>query len=374
MPARQNRCCGAWLYLMPLPPLYALRAFEAAARTASFTRAGEELHLTPSAISRHIRTLEAQLNRTLFSRNGPRVALTAEGQLLARELSAGFRTIERACARMQQRSDGLRLKAPTSLTTRWLLAALQAHRPALPQERVLLHSQWMDVDHVDFASEPYDCAVLLGQFRQHPQWHSIKLMDEWLLPVCSPAVAAQLGLELGLKSAPEALDALEAPGTSSTSGATDASPTAPTQDQSMAQAAHLLQQLPHTVVIHPSPDRRDWRRWCEGLGLQMDLDAPNALVFDTLEQGMAAATQGHGISMADWALAAEALRSGQLVAAAPTAVPTGDGYYLVWPRGSVHDGAIRGLGRWLRGRVPKVGVERKNGNESVAGYPTSGIK
>lgn len=331
---------------MSLPPLYALRAFEAAARTASFTRAGEELHLTPSAISRHIRTLEAQLNRTLFSRNGPRVALTAEGQLLARELSAGFRTIERACARMQQRSDGLRLKAPTSLTTRWLLAALQAHRPALPQERVLLHSQWMDVDHVDFASEPYDCAVLLGQFRQHPQWHSIKLMDEWLLPVCSPAVAAQLGLE----SAPGALDAFEAPGASDTSGAADAPATA--QDQATAQAAHLLQQLPHTVVIHPSPDRRDWRRWCEGLGLQMDLDAPNALVFDTLEQGMAAAAQGHGISMADRALAAEALRSGQLVAAAPT----GDGYYLVWPRGSVHDGAIRGLGKWLRGRVPKVGI------------------
>lgn len=325
---------------MPLPPLYALRAFEAAARTASFTRAGEELHLTPSAISRHIRTLEAQLNRTLFSRNGPRVALTAEGQLLARELSAGFRTIERACARMQQRSDGLRLKAPTSLTTRWLLAALQAHRPALPQERVLLHSQWMDVDHVDFASEPYDCAVLLGQFRQHPQWHSIKLMDEWLLPVCSPAVAAQLGLE-------------SASGTSDTSEAADAPTT--TQDQSTAQATHLLQQLPHTVVIHPSPDRRDWRRWCEGLGLQMDLDAPNALVFDTLEQGMAAAAQGHGISMADRALAADALRSGQLVAAALTAVPTGDDYYLVWPRDSAHDGAIRTLGRWLKGRVPKLG-------------------
>ena len=335
----------------PLPPLYALRAFEAAARTDSFTRAGEELHLTPSAISRHIRTLEAQLQRPLFTRHGPRVALTAEGQLLARELSAGFRTIERACARMQQRSDGLRLKAPTSLTTRWLLTALQAHRPALPQERVLLHSQWMDVDHVDFASEPYDCAVLLGHFRQHPQWHSIKLMDEWLLPVCSPAVAAQLGLQ----TAPVSMS-IPVPATSAAEAPATAQATTLATAHAATQAAHLLQQLPHTVVIHPSPDRRDWRRWCDGLGLQMDLNTPNALVFDTLEQGMAAATQGHGISMADRALAADALRNGQLVAAAPTAVPTGDGYYLVWPRGSAHDGAIRGVGRWLKGRVPKVGT------------------
>ena len=340
---------------MPLPPLYALRAFEAAARTDSFTRAGEELHLTPSTISRHIRTLEAQLQRPLFTRHGPRVALTAEGQLLARELSAGFRTIERACARMQQRSDGLRLKAPTSLTTRWLLAALQAHRPALPQERVLLHSQWMDVDHVDFASEPYDCAVLLGHFRQHPQWHSIKLMDEWLLPVCSPAVAAQLGLDVlpgpgtaAATPAASATSAISAPPASSVVSV------AQTADTALAQCTQLLQLLPQTVVIHPSPDRRDWRRWCAGLGLEMDLNTPSTLVFDTLEQGMAAATQGHGISMADRALAADALRSGQLVAAAPTAVPTGDGYYLVWPRGSAHDGAIRGMGRWLRGRVPKV--------------------
>ena len=279
---------------MSLPPLYALRAFEAAARTASFTRAGEELHLTPSAISRHVRTLEAQLQRPLFTRHGPRVALTAEGQLLAQELGAGFRTIERACARMQQRSDGLRLKAPTSLTTRWLLAALQAHRPALPQERVLLHSQWMDVDHVDFASEPYDCAVLLGHFRPHPQWHSLKLVDEWLLPVCSPAVAAQLGLQPGTSVA----DTADAAGTKDTA-------------PSAAQAARLLQQLPHTVVIHPSPDRRDWRRWCAGLGLPREPDRPTALVFDTLEQGMAAAIQGHGVSMADLALAADALRSGQ---------------------------------------------------------------
>lgn len=314
---------------MSLPPLYALRAFEAAARTASFTRAGEELHLTPSAISRHIRTLEAQLQRTLFHRNGPRVTLTAEGELLARELASGFRTIERACARMQQRSDGLRLKTPTSLTTRWLLPVLQSHRPALPQERVLLHSQWMDVDHVDFDSEPYDCAVLLGQFRHHPRWHSLKLMDEWLLPVCSPAVATQLPLS-----------------------------TLPDTGDATAQAAQLLQQLGQTpariTTIHPSPDHRDWRRWCAGLGLHRDFNAPSALVFDTLEQGMAAAAQGHGVSMADLALASNALRSGQLVAAVPIAMATGDGYHLVWPRDSAHDGAIRALGRWLKARAPRV--------------------
>lgn len=74
----------------------------------------------------------------------------------------------------------------------------------------------------------------------------------------------------------------------------------------------------------------------------MNLDAPNTLVFDTLEQ-----------KMTDQSLAADALCSGQLVKAAPT----GDGYYLIWPRGSAHDGAIRGLRRWLRGG--DIEVERK---------------
>ncbi len=80
-----------------IPPLYALRAFEVAARSCSFTRAAQELSLTQSAISRHIRTLEETLGCRLFERNGPRLSLSDEGRRLSSQLKIGFRIIEDAC-------------------------------------------------------------------------------------------------------------------------------------------------------------------------------------------------------------------------------------------------------------------------------------
>src|SRR5690606_41269896 len=79
-----------------LPPLYALRAFEAAARFGSFTQAASSLCITQSAISRHVRTLEESLGCQLFERHGSRLALTDAGYRLARELKHGFPPVERA--------------------------------------------------------------------------------------------------------------------------------------------------------------------------------------------------------------------------------------------------------------------------------------
>ena len=80
-----------------MPPLYALRAFEAAARFGSFTQAAQSLFITQSAISRHVKALEEHLGCQLFERHGPRLLLTDAGRLLAQELRVGFRTIENAC-------------------------------------------------------------------------------------------------------------------------------------------------------------------------------------------------------------------------------------------------------------------------------------
>ena len=95
-----------------LPPLYALRAFESAARTGSFTLAAEELHLTPSAVSKHIKTLEQHFGCRLFQRNGPRIEVTPQGKIFAAELEQGFGRIEQACELFRSHRDLLRLKAP----------------------------------------------------------------------------------------------------------------------------------------------------------------------------------------------------------------------------------------------------------------------
>ncbi|PWB35084.1 LysR family transcriptional regulator [Pseudomonas sp. SDI] len=291
-----------------LPPLYALRAFEVAARSCSFTRAGEELALTQSAISRHIRTLEAQFDCKLFERNGPRLRLTDAGRQLAGQLGAGFSLIEQACQPFRAGPRQLRLKAPSTLTLRWLLGCLAQFKAEHPERAIQLSSVWMDLDSVDFASEPYDCAILLGNGYFGSQVQSCKLFDEWLIPICAPAL---LGDQ-------------------------------PWDAQRLAQAA----------LIHPSSDRRDWQRWLRGTGMLGQVPFDRGMLFDTLDQGMAAAIAGHGVTIGDAALVSAELQAQRLVLPFTQAVPTGDGYYLVWPAGSAWQAPIEALRSCLLQRRP----------------------
>ncbi|CAM7787980.1 hypothetical protein OUHCRE11_11070 [Enterobacter asburiae] len=97
---------------MSLPPLYALRAFEVAARLNSFSKAAEALNITPGAVSRHVRTLEMWFDCELFKRQGPRVEISDAGRVLAGHLSESFTSIEWACRAFKSENHLLRLKAP----------------------------------------------------------------------------------------------------------------------------------------------------------------------------------------------------------------------------------------------------------------------
>ena len=166
-----------------LPPLYALRAFEAAARHSSFTRAGEELSITQSAVSRHIKTLEAHFACRLFQRTGRTLQLTEAARLLLPGVREGFSALERACTTLRAEDDILRMKAPSTLTMRWLLARLSRFRHLQAGNEVQLTSAWMDIDHVDFNQEPFDCAVLLSNGHFPPDWEATLLFPEMLIPV-----------------------------------------------------------------------------------------------------------------------------------------------------------------------------------------------
>ncbi|MBC2659265.1 LysR family transcriptional regulator [Pseudomonas sp. MSSRFD41] len=296
-----------------LPPLYALRAFEVAARSSSFTRAAEELSLTQSAISRHIRTLESQFGCRLFERHGPRLVLTDVGQRLARELKSGFRIIEDACLPLRANSGQLRLKAPSTLTMRWLLRVLEQFKGDCPELPVQLASVWMDVDHADLHAEPYDCAILLGNGHFGAGVEACKLFDEWLIPIGPPQPA-------------------EAP-------------------------AWTLERLAQAELIHPSADRRDWRRWLQAQperGMAQALRLDRGTVFDTLDQAISAAMAGHGLSVGDLHLVAEDIRRGRVGVPFPRAVASGDGYYLVWLRGSLQQERIARLRQYLLERVVPI--------------------
>jgi len=165
---------------MTLPPLYALRAFEAAARLGSFSKAAASLHVTPGAVSRHVQTLEAWFECELFHRHGPRVEVTEAGRALAEQLTEGFQSLTMACQTFRRNGQELRLKAPSTLTMRWLLDVLGTLREHHPTPRILASSVWMDIDGVDFHREPYDCAILLGNGHFGDDTECHLLFEEWL--------------------------------------------------------------------------------------------------------------------------------------------------------------------------------------------------
>lgn len=295
---------------MSLPPLYALRAFEAAARLNSFSKAAELLNITPGAVSKHIRTLEAWFDCELFRRNGPSVRVSEAGRALAEQLTEGFMSIEQACNAFRSHSQFLRLKAPSTLTMRWLLDVLNDFRKNHTTPGIEITSVWMDIDEIDFRREPYDCAILLGNGHFGEGTESMLLFNEWLIPVCSPAMLVRA------------------------------------QDS-----------LPDCDLIHPSPDRRDWRRWLKRTGRFKGLSISGGKVFDTLEQGNLAALSGHGISVGDLLLSTEAIRSGLLTIPFPEAVATGGGYYLVWPENSSIKRNVEMLLNWLTRYIPLLPKE-----------------
>lgn len=295
--------------------LHALRAFEVASRYGSFTRAAEELALTQGAVSHHIKTLEAMFGCDLFERRGPKLSLTEHGRLLAQELKVGFKIIENACALLRQDRYGLRLKAPSTLTVRWLLRALDAFKKIEDNCSVQLSSVWMDIDSVDFYSEPYDCAILLANGRFPADIESFKLFDEWLIPVCHPNY--------------------------------------------MAQAQPQLSDLTRCKFLHPSPDRRDWRRWLARMDA-LDISIDQGQVFDTLDQGISAAQQGLGISVVDLVLASADLAAGRLVTPFKHAVATGDGYYMTWLKASPKARQMHKLRDFLLGQVAPLAYKDIN--------------
>lgn len=299
-----------------MPPLYALRAFEVAARFGSFTQAAQSLYITQSAVSRHVKTLEEHLGCQLFERRGSRLTLTDAGRLLAQELKIGFRTIESACIAVTRQRGALRLKAPSTLTMRWLLKALDAFQQAHPHNRVQLTSAWMDLDAVDFHSEPFDCAILLGHGGFPADWQRVKLFDEWLVPVCAPALRGDRPWD--------------------------------------------VRQLAAAELIHPSRDCRDWRRWLQRTGLADQVAWQQGKLFDTLELGISAAAQGHGVSIGDLALVGAELQRGSLALPFGQAVKSGDSYYLVWPAGGDESATLMRMRDYLLEHLPDIsgqGVE-----------------
>lgn len=172
-------------------PLGSLRVFVAVAQHLSFTRAADALGVTASAVSVQVRTLEEYLARPLFRRNGREVHVTAEGRALLPRVQQALEQLERAIddARTDRYGGTLKLSTLASYMQQWLLPRLGRFRAKHGDVDLHLHSSG---DIVDFMREEFQLAIRFGN-GPWPNVQAEKLMDEWVLPVCSPALFERHG-------------------------------------------------------------------------------------------------------------------------------------------------------------------------------------
>ena len=171
-----------------LPPLNALRAFEAAARHLNFSRAADELSVTPGAVSQQIQNLEDYVGASLFKRTPKGLLLTDAAQTALPALREAFDRLAEAASLLTAAVDGRRLTVSVapSFAAKWLVPRLGLFEEAHPQVDVWLSA---DMEVVDFASGEIDLAIRYGGGR-YPGLEVIKLMAETVIAVASPELVA----------------------------------------------------------------------------------------------------------------------------------------------------------------------------------------
>lgn len=175
-----------------LPSLELLKAFEAAARQLSFTRAGSELFLSQSAVSRQIQQLEAQLGTPLFIRRTRALLLTEAGQRYYREVNQALNQLRAAGASLAATPTGRLVTVTTTMTfaSLWLVSGLADFQRQHPDIEVRIAA-----DNVvrDLEGSQLDVAIRYGT-RQSAGADALRLFGEYVLPVCSPALARKNSL------------------------------------------------------------------------------------------------------------------------------------------------------------------------------------
>lgn len=254
-----------------LPPLNALRSFEAAARHLSFTLAAEELSVTQGAISRQVKLLEEHLRCTLFVRKTRELALTPAGYQLLPKLTKMLDELAAISKQLRNpESNELKIKVSPTFAIRWLLPRMKQFELQNPDIPLRVTTSWQTSDSdEELDLEYYDLVLHSGHFPFKSRYAEF-IRDESIVPVCAPGYIS------------------------------NENPLANFED------------LARATLIHPTLAHEDWKRWLGELGLP-HINADNGLDFDTLDMAITAAVAGHGITVADSILIKDELDAGRLV-------------------------------------------------------------
>ena len=284
-----------------LPPLNAIKAFEAAARLGSFSRAAEELNVTHGAISRQVRTMEQWIGAPLFRRTSRNAVPTQAGVELLAEAGPALDRLAEGSRRVRVSSLAqgvLNIATQPTFSMRWLIPRLSDFQRDHPGVELRIVTASTSADRFQMEAD----VVVSGPSPQ-PGWVGTRFMGEALLPLVSPELVTKYPL-------------------------------------------HRPEDLKYHTLLHSATRRRAWMRWLDVAGIP-DLKPAGEQVFEHFYFAIQAALAGVGVVMGPLALVAEEVRDGRLLAPISSPLVLSRGYFVYTPAASNDAPAIVALRRWL---------------------------
>ncbi len=293
-----------------LPGTRALRTLESAGRHLNFTRAADELGLTPAAVSYQVKEIEEQLGVVLFHRTSRSIRLTEAGRLLVDASTEALDLLGRAAAKARRLSRGttmLKVSADPQFASRWLMGRVERFRAIHPGIELRFDVAY---ELRDFDRDDIDVAIRFGTGR-YPGLLAHRLFDNVIVPVCSPRL---------LKSGP---------------------PLAVPRDLFNHTLVHI--EWSRQGVTWPN-----WRMWMAAAGID-DFDDSRTVVFGTSGDAVQAAVDGNAVALADFAMVANDLSEGRLIRPFDLGIriPPEFAYFVVYPQASSADPRIVAFRDWI---------------------------
>ncbi|QBF30413.1 transcriptional regulator GcvA [Thalassococcus sp. S3] len=293
-----------------LPPLTALRAFDAAARNMSFSKAAAELNVTPAALSFQIKSLEEHLGHPLFRRLNRAVELTEAGRALAPGAADGFRALTsawRATKRVHDDST-LTVTAGPAFTAKWMAPRLYQFAQAHPEVELRFSAS---LRIMDFHRDEIDVAIRFG-YPQDEDLYSLPLAYEWVTPVMSPELAMAYPTPASLQEAPLIFD--------------------------------------ESIKFLNPPC--DWPTWFRAAGI--DFAPTHGARFSQADHAVDAALAGVGVVLGRRALVVKDLYEGRLIAPYKLALSTKAHFRFLCPKGAENRPHIKAFRDWIIAEIDKT--------------------
>lgn len=300
-----------------LPGTRALRTFEAAARHLNFTRAADELGLTPAAVSHQIKEIEDQLDLVLFTRTSRTIRLTEAGNVLHDASIDALDLLNRAVSRARKMTRGtslLKVTLDAQFATKWLMRRVDDFRQQKPGIELRFDITY---DVRDFERDDVDIGIRFGTGK-YPGIIAHRLFENIIIPVCSPALLA---------SGP---------------------PLKEPRDLFNHTLAHI--DWSRQGVTWPN-----WSMWMHAAGVD-DFDDSRTLVFGSSTDATQAALDGNAVALADFAMVANDLSQGRLVRPFELGIKVAPefAYFLVYPEASRDDARVIAFRDWLTEEAAKT--------------------